>query len=498
MKPSKEDNLHLLIHSMTPTEKRFLKRFLRGRKQEGNDYLVLFDIMNGMVIFNKEEFSKKASAHSFYRHIEVKKHHLLQLILDSQRQYLDSTLDQQNALIEIDILIDKGLHALALKRLRKCMDKAKKNDQFSLMVQLLEKELLLMRFLPNIDAKTILNEQQILLDKNQNLLGYKIILNNLYKIISENSFVRNNEQFRKLEKFSNQKLIKDISEAKSLSAKIYFYHINYLYNASIGENQLCYESAKKMNKLISKHPEANKSFARLYLRSIAARLSSLILNGYEPVEFETLVSELKERINSIESTENKKIAQAVMYQFQIIAYQRAQEYSKALLLVKESIQFLKQNQILADGNSLKYLGFDIAKTFFIVGNYTEANRWFLKINYVGIKNSGNDIYAFSRILSLLCDIFLKETENVKYNANYLRKQLSRLKALYEFESFLISRISAKFIHWHSLDTLEKIKLLKEFQLELQKHLSNKWKANTVLYFDFEWWTEMQFKILLNE
>ena len=495
MKSFKIDNLYTLIHTMTPTEKRFFKRFLKSRKQEDNDYLCLFDTINSMDAFNKDELFQRISKFKFHRHVEVKKHHLFQLILDSLRQFRNNRLNLHNAFVEIDILIEKGLYHLALKRIKISIETASLNDQFTLIFQLLEKELLLARFIPTINVRSILKDQQQCLIKSQNLLEYLNLFNDLKQIIQENSFVRNLIQLNKFKRFSKNKLLLHVTEAKSLSAQLYYHHANHLYNATIGEKTNCWKSAKKMHQLIRNHPENTGSFCRLYLRSVTARFSSLILNGYDRKEFTELVNELKGKIYYITDPENAKIAQAILYEFQLIAFLKAMEYEKALSIVKSIKEFLKNNKVLADGNAIKYLRFDVAKTFFITSNYMEAKRWFLKIDIVGAQSSGNDIYAFSRILSLLCDIFLNETENVRYNANYLRKQLSKLKALHDFESFLMSRISNRFIHWHLLNKAQKKRLLEEFRTEVTQQLSNKWKANTILYFDFEWWIDLQLRQL---
>ena len=122
----------------------------------------------------------------------------------------------------------------------------------------------------------------------------------------------------------------------------------------------------------------------------------------------------------------------------------------------------------------------------------------LKTNFIESKSNGTDIYGFSRILSLLCDILLNNTENVKYNANYLRKQLSKEGALFEYEAFLISRIGNNFIHWNDLQKNGKVDLLERFREELKDQLASKWKANMVLYFDFEWWIDLQLGRVLKE
>ena len=118
MNKVKCDNLHTLIHSLSPTEKRFFKRFVKGRKQEENEYLHLFDVLNGMREFDKELFLENISERKFQKQVEVKKHYLFQLILDSQRQFRDTKLWLHNSVVEIDILIDKALYATANKRIQ--------------------------------------------------------------------------------------------------------------------------------------------------------------------------------------------------------------------------------------------------------------------------------------------------------------------------------------------------------------------------------------------
>ena len=491
MNKVKGDNLHILIHSLSPTEKRFFKRFVKGRKQEENEYLHLFDVLNGMREFDKELFLENISERKFQKQVEVKKHYLFQLILDSQRQFRDTKLWLHNSLVEIDILIEKGLSAYAYKHIQNLIKQARINEDFLFEIQLLQKKVLLARYQPQIDINSVLQEQQLCYAKSQNLLEYKQLLNELTAILSQNSFVRNSKQLRRFDRFAKNNLIHNPAAAISLNAQLCFYHFNFLYHASLGENDICYKSAVKMHRLISTHPEATQSFAQIYLRAISARLSSLILGRYKKNEFQSLVSELKTNTIRIKEPETRKVAQGILYEYQLIALLRENNYEKALKLVYEAIDFVKNNEILADGNALKYLSFDIAKTFFITGNYSDANKWLLKTNFIESKNNGTDIYAFSRILSLLCDILLNNTENVKYNANYLRKQLSKEGALFEYEAFLISRIGNNFIHWNDLQKNAKIALLERFREELKDQLASKWKANMVLYFDFEWWIGLQ-------
>ena len=497
MKDSK-DNLHTLIHSLTPTEKRFFKRFVKSRKAKDNDYLNLFNVLNIMPRYTKEILLEKIAGYNFSGQLEVKKHYLFQLILDSQRQYRDVTLAMHNALVEIDILIDKGLYTYAYKSINKRIEKARKIDDFNYEIQLLDKLVVLSRYYPQINTRQILGEQQTAQNRSQNILQYKLLFYDLSEIVGQNSFVRNSRQMQRLERFKTNRYLNDSLAVKSFTAQMYFHLCNYLFKATIGDNSSCYEAASKMHRLIKSHPEALNSYDKLYLRAISARLSALTLLGYRKKEFQTLISELKSNSIRIKDKESRKIAQAIFYEFQLIFYTREKNFSKAVELVQIASAFVKENNILSDGNAIKYLSFDIAKTHFIIGNYAEANKWFLKHTYSESKTKSSDIFAFSRILSLFCDVFLNETENSKYNAAYLRNHLSKHGQLFEYESFLVNRISKHFVHWNIRSLQEKITMLQTFKRELKQHLDSPWKGNMILYFDFEWWVELQLEHLIAE
>jgi hypothetical protein len=495
---STKDNLHALIHSLTPTEKRFFKRFVKSRKAQENDYLNLFNEMNSMRNYDKGVLMEKIADYNFREHLEVKKHYLFQLILDSQRQYRDAGLTMHNSLTEIDILIEKRLYAYAYKTISKGIKKARKIDDFNYEIQLLDKLVVLSRFYPMLNTRKILSEQQAAQDRSNNSLEFKLLFHDLSEIVSQNSFVRNSRQMQRLERYKTNKYLNDPTVAKSFTAQMHFYLCNYLFKATIGDNASCYNAAAKMHKLIKSHPEALKSYDKLYLRAISARLSALTLSGYRKKEFQTLISELKTNTFRMQNRESRKIAQAIFYEFQLIFHVREKNFDKAIELAQTATVFVKENAILSDGNAIKYLSFDIAKTHFVIGNYAEANKWFLKQSYSESKTKSSDIFAFSRILSLFCEIFLNETENIKYNAGYLRNYLSKHGHLFEYESFLLSRITKHFINWNSISFKEKILMLQNFKQELEKQLDSPWKANMILYFDFEWWVELLVEQLKSE
>jgi hypothetical protein len=490
LKRVKEDNLYELIHSLSPNEKRFTKRYIKSQKQVQEEYIRFFDVLNNMSNYDKTELMMNVSAFNFDKHIEVKKHHLLQFILDAMRQYRSSSIHYINSLVEIDILIEKGLFALALKRIKIRKRLAELSENFLHLIQLTEKEILLSNYLAEIDSNKLIQEIKNYYEKNENILEYRTLLNELFKLVEINSFVRNAKQLKRYDRFSKNELIQNVSLAKSTLAQIYFNQFNYIYNASLGNQEFAYNYAKKMHKLIKTQRSLNAAFFNLYLRSLIARLSSLFLKGFEPLEFNEIIGELQLQIRQIKDPVVRKNTIAKYYQFNLMAFSCQQRNSEALELVNEAINFIQNIKDSEGENSfVNYLKFDIAKIFFLNQKYNHANKWFMSIPSPKSQEPINDIYTFSRVLSFFCDVFLNDTTNLRYNISYFKKKLSKNAALFEYESFLLSRINTKFINWNSLNKFKRNELLSDFQLELKKQLVNKWKSNTSLYFDFELWID---------
>jgi hypothetical protein len=457
--------------------------------------LQLFDLLNKMPIYDKEKVITNLKNKSFVKHFEVKKHNLLQLLLDSQRRFRDVKLTDQNVLIEIDILIEKELFELALKRIKMHKKIAEKTENYYLEIELIQKELQLVKHIPQLDEKQLWQDLKSGFIKIENLINYRSLLNELYIFIDTYGFVRNSKQDAVLRKFKKNKILNDPAEAKSFMSSVYFNQINYIVYASMGENEIAYDYAKTMYNLLKKHTEVNGLWLTLRVRSIIARISALFLKGYDFKEFKVLIAELENIIPVIKDPELKTDAMSKYYQYMLLSFHREKRVKDSIHFLKQAIDYIKLKNYREQSRFVNYLRYTIGEMHFIMEQYEIAEKWYQSIYIPRGKEKINDTNVFSKIMILLCQIFKEETENIKYNANYLRKKLSKQGILYEFESFLISRISNEFINYNSMSQSQQKELFVKFRIELETKLSNKWKKNSLLYFDFLWWSDEMIKKL---
>lgn len=123
---SKADPLFLLIKSLQPAEKRYFKRFADFHiEQDRNRYVRLFELME-----RQEEYDEAAVKQAFRSKLEVtfaqnlsfNKKYLYQLLLKCLRNYhgrRSARIRLHEALIDVAVLLEKGLVDQALKRIRK-------------------------------------------------------------------------------------------------------------------------------------------------------------------------------------------------------------------------------------------------------------------------------------------------------------------------------------------------------------------------------------------
>lgn len=148
MKSNAAQELHQLIHVLTPHEKRYFKLYanLPGKRRE-NNYVHLFDVLHSMPDYSGTELEKAVEQAAYARHLPSTLFHLNQLILRSLRAFHagKSALNRLREQMDFArILIEKGQFAPALKRLRRINKKAEVAEAYLLQLEAMQLESLLL------------------------------------------------------------------------------------------------------------------------------------------------------------------------------------------------------------------------------------------------------------------------------------------------------------------------------------------------------------------
>ncbi len=117
------NNLHELIQSLTPAEKRYVKIYasLNAREQE-NKYLHIFDIINKQDVYDEDQLIEEIEDEKLKKYLSVAKNYLQNIILRSLVEFhanSDREISLLLSLCQIKVLIKKQLYSVGVKLVQK-------------------------------------------------------------------------------------------------------------------------------------------------------------------------------------------------------------------------------------------------------------------------------------------------------------------------------------------------------------------------------------------
>lgn len=134
--------LFKLIRKMTPSEKRYFKRFgLLQQKKDSNKYTLLFDAINDQIEYDEESLLKQFEGFDLVNNFSEIKKYLFNQIQKALRNYhSQSSIDVilYNYLCDISVLYSKELYDECDKMIKKAKKLAATHEKFSMLLLLNE------------------------------------------------------------------------------------------------------------------------------------------------------------------------------------------------------------------------------------------------------------------------------------------------------------------------------------------------------------------------
>ena len=132
MRPSTD--LHTLIRSLTPTEKRYFKLYssMQGRRK---NYVALFDAIAAQPEYDEAALREQFAGERFLKQFNVAKKYLYDLILRSLSNFhVASTSESQirEMLRNVEILFERGLASQALRQVDRAIELAARFERSAL------------------------------------------------------------------------------------------------------------------------------------------------------------------------------------------------------------------------------------------------------------------------------------------------------------------------------------------------------------------------------
>ena len=138
----RQEGIFNLIKSLTKQEKWYFKQFATWNAIKGSsNYIVLFDIINEMDIYDESVIKKKIQKRSLSISFTETKYQLYQNIMKSLHSFhLNSSIDSRirTMIHQIEILINKAQYDETIKLIYKAKELAIHYERFTSLSEILE------------------------------------------------------------------------------------------------------------------------------------------------------------------------------------------------------------------------------------------------------------------------------------------------------------------------------------------------------------------------
>ena len=496
MPKTPSNKLFLLIKSLSGPEKRYFKLFSKYYSQ-GRDskYMLLFESMDAQIVFDDfalREILYQSEILETRKYSELKAY-LFELILRALQHYEESKfydLKISRYLNNIKVLFSRSLYQDALEQVKKAERLARKNEDFSTLIKLIEWEKRIPFVQSDIDfldkALVKLEEDSVTVRKQlSNLIDFRNLYFRIMQLIRKDPLSRSPEENLELENIINTPILKSSNNFLSYRAELLYHRILGLYFYTKFDYQLFYKHSKKFLTLL----EANQAIRGEEISEYISALSNFslscgLLQKHDEVEL-TLPKFLK--INA-KSQDHRIRIHRQYYSIAFSLYIDKGDFQKGKELLLEHFEKIKafpdeEFQSTALYHSYFYI-------YFGVGDYDEALVYLNKLLNLPRTNERQDLLGVAQILNLIIHYEMGNSNLLEYLLRSAYRFLKKRNKLFEFERRVISFIKDSEKISSRVQLRERfLKLKNEFQ-SLEKLPSEK---VIFQYFDFISWLESKIK-----
>ncbi len=466
-------DLHLLIQSLSPTEKRYVTIYLNKFSSTKNNYSILFQSIEKQGVYDEAELIKKLRKESFIKHLSVTKHYLFELILDAMCEYfgdhfLDWKLKKQVA--QILVLTSKGLDKAAHKLIIRTKKEAWQYENYFVLVDILnhEKWLFGNRRIElqntNYGIEKCYEEQQVYSELKL-LQDFKTIWHQLTQIELNQNKYSIEEYHQLLQQCMQNQIVKNKSDIKAFVIQTWFHSVWAHYYMLIDDkinhfNQ--YEEVIKIRELqITEQP--------LSPIDLIATYYNFILACYQNQQWETLEIYLSKLIYLDAKSIEKKVKKFHdYYHGKLLLCLGTEKYNDGYLLLDEIKSGLITYNDKIRLDFLIWIYQCCGLICFFNKKHKEANFWWLKI--INLDKSLIEIKTQCKVelYYILHTILLNEFEVLDYQIQQAEKKLKDYQFLGNSEKIFL-QFATRVYKETCCKTKDLQQLHQEISIEIQKH-----------------------------
>lgn len=400
------DVLHELIASLSVAEKSYFKRYAAKLSDEASSthYIQLFDAISAQKDYDEAQLKRKFAREKFVKQFSVAKNYLYKAIIKALRNFYEEANPQQQVkhlLLELNILMDKGIYEQAYKVIQKGILIAEEYELFSDENEFLSKELYLLmnsyrQQQEGRTVETIVDAQRHLTRRMENLVEYESLYQQQHTLVTGNYQMRSEEQLNKANEVIVHSLLRRTENALSAQAKYYHFYIHALHCSVIDKRKEFLNSAR----LLVAHCRSSKRYYGLDLRSYMNALNLLLEACYFNAAWKDMKIALDELQMLPAKSDRDKTARFIYYsRFGLIYMDMMKDTKGKRLLIEEAWQTVRKLEQRIPFHIRISLLVTFSSALMEMGEYAKALDWISL--YTQKKKSDESRYDVQSILLMM-------------------------------------------------------------------------------------------------
>ncbi len=493
------DDLFRLIKSLNKSEKGYFKKFAsKSASGSRQNYLVLFDAVDSMDVYDEEKLKKKLRSESFVKQLPVYKVYLFNHILKALHLYgaQDKAEERLTELmVNIKILSDRALYKEAWKLIRKTKEMAYKYDKLKYILEVLslERGLLFANPDKNIFArrKDIFREQSEFILQLNEFYEYSWLVDWMTILVDHQADFKHSQKNAEMEKILSHPLLQNDRSPSFYTSRLYFYHTHTLYHAAKRNKEKIYEYLKKEINLAEKYPHFIDEKPQNYAFGLINFLLCSSHAGKRNDVRETIIKlgSLRRRLKNKISQQEEINIFFYADNIEMLIYEQNCDLKRGRIKAKAIEKSLKKHYDKVPLQRRIILHTDLAY-FYLLDEEPELALKFINIVLDEANPSfRSDVYEFARVFQLIVHFELGNFDLLEYLLAGTLKFFKEKKKLLKPESIVLDFFKAAVKA--SEDELTDI--YEELKFKLKKEEKNFHEQSFLVYFDFISWAESKLK-----
>ena len=340
----KQDYLLELIHSLTPSEKKYFRKYI-ATGDETKNYTKLFDILQKSESYDAETLSRELQKSK--KKIANDKEYLQEILLRTLHSFHSPSMYRAkvfNGIIESDILASKGLMKFSLAHIRKLKKGLLSGEENILYYQVLTQEINLVTAMTpgalRADewVKKTTDELQLRLDACRLNLKLMSISTRIQDLAADIKYIESNAVRKEAQALIDEAV--QLTKGQKLSSRTFQTYQNLMveYYFFLGVNtKLALDHAQKS---IDRYESESEQYRQFHMLIYVDDLLSLLNCYFELRQYK----EVEKTIRKLQDLAALKISKRIViraerriFHFSLLLLTAREEYEKALKFINDNI-----------------------------------------------------------------------------------------------------------------------------------------------------------------